>query len=419
MVVRYVRGGTFPVIVPAVDRSLTLARGTHSLRGAFLAATLGAVVLASGFIAAQSSFYYQTADFFCLWQGGRFVVLGLDPYDEAAWDAATGGLYPDPRGGTAPASCPGRFAYPYWTAITLVPFGVLPLEVAASLWEALAIGAALAGALLAWRAADGPRSTAPLFLALVLFSQPFWTLLVSGQITGVMLALVSALSWSFARRRDVAAGVALAGLALKPQIGLLVAPLVVLRAVAERRGTFLAVALAVGGTLALASFALAPQWADAWLGEISTRRLGSVALRPSVWGFAQETFGNALWGVVLLIAVVVAIGAVARRNALAAVPLVALAAALSLVATPYISSYDHLVLVLPWALALALAARATGRARLGLLVGLVAAASLLPWVLFAVPVRGGSPTWSVAVPVAAALVLAVALRLTSRRPLER
>lgn len=95
-------------------------------------------------------------------------------------------------------------------------------------------------------------------------------------------------------------------------------------------------------------------------------------------------------------------------------PLVGLDVALSLVTTPYISSYDHLVLVLPWATTLTLAMRVAGAARGLLLLGILASASLLPSILFADSMTGGSPTWSVAVPISAALLLGSALRVVAR-----
>jgi len=43
-----------------------------------------------------------------------------------------------------PSSCPGRYGYPLWTAVVMVPIGALPIELAASAWMAISLGAALA-----------------------------------------------------------------------------------------------------------------------------------------------------------------------------------------------------------------------------------------------------------------------------------
>ncbi len=373
------------------------------------------IALLAGWIAASRMLWYQTDDFYCFHAAGQFVTLGLNPYDESLWRAATRGPNLDPRGFLAIPPCGDRFPYPYWTALALAPFGALPLEVAATSWMALAIVAALGGALLAWRAADGAWHGLPLFAALVLFAQPFWSLFVSGQTSGVMLGLVGALAFAVARRRGSLAGASLASLALKPQLGIAVVPVVVLSALARRERRLLLTALATAAAMALVSLAVAPGWPGEWSSDIVTNRLAEAAHRPSVWGFAQVTLGQPAYGALILGAVVAAIAIIARGRALAPVPLVALAVAISLVTTPYISSYDHLVLALPWGVTVALAIRAPGSARGLLLVAAVACASLLPWLFFAVSMTGGSATWAVVVPLAASLLLATALRVAPRR----
>ena len=242
---------------------------------------VGVLVLLAGTIAAGAQLWYQTTDFFCLYHGGRSLLLGRDPYNEVWWGSVTGGLHPDPRGGLSQSSCPGRFGYPLWTAVALLPFGLLPLESAASLWEAVSIGATLAGTWAAWRAARGPRRLAPLFAVLVLTSQPFWLLIVSGQMTGVMLGLAGGLALLVARKRDWGAGVALAALAVKPQIVVLTLPVFAFRALMGRRRRLISAVLATGGAMLLVPMLFVFSWPVEWLGEITGRRLRVVALLPT------------------------------------------------------------------------------------------------------------------------------------------
>jgi hypothetical protein len=399
--------------VTAARSSIAAGSVRADRRRVFVVAAIAS--LASGWLAAAWSLWYQTADFFCFWTGGRFVLSGRDPYDAAAWQAATGALYPDPRGLLLPSSCPGRFAYPYWTAVALAPFGALPLELAATLWMCLNIAATMGGAALAWRVAGGTQQGRALFLAVVFASQPFWTLLVSGQFSGILLLAVSGVAWSLARAERRGGGLALAALLLKPQVGALVIPAVIAAAAVTRRLRMLVVAAIAGAVAVAASLALAPSWPLEWLGEITTRRVAETAIRPSAWALALLVGGDPLWGVAILGALAAAVVLIARRGALRPAPLIAFAVVASLLASPYISIYDYLVLALPWALVVAAAWRTDGVERGVLLASLVGCASLLSWLLFAARQVGGSMTWSALVPMGSALLLAWSQRIDAPR----
>ena len=392
----------------SVARSSLAAKSSPHARRLALLIGAGVGSLIAGSLAAAWSLWYRTADFYCFWIGGRLVLAGRDPYDAPTWLAATAGVFPDPRGFLSPAPCADRFAYPYWTAVVLAPFGALPVEVAAMAWMSINVAAALAGALVAWRIAGGTERGRALFLALMLSSQPFWTLLVSGQFTGIMLGILASLAWALARDEERSAGVALAALLVKPQFGVLVGPAVVAHAALARHVRLLTAMAISAGVLAAVAFALAPSWAGGWVAELQLRQAGQLAVRPSVWGLSSFVFGDPAVGWLILAATIALIVFLARGDAFAPVPLVALTASLSLVISPYESIYDHLVLVLPWALALAIAVR---RESISLQIALVAIASLLPWIVFAVWQRGGTATLGVLVPIAASLLLSFALRL--------
>lgn len=376
---------------------------------------LAVAALALGWVAAASALWFQTADFFCLWMGGRLVLNGIDPYDHVQWTAATAGLYPDPRGLLLPSSCPGAFGYPLWTALALVPFGALPVEIAATLWAAISIVGTATGALLAWITWGGGRKLFAVFVVLVLFAQPFWTLFVSGQMVGVMLGFAAACEWALAGGRSTIAAISVVGLLLKPQLALLVLPSVVAEAIARRRLRLLVWIGATTAAIIVASVVVEPSWPSEWLDEVFSRRLaGTVAIRPTIWNVAALLLGDPKWGVVLLVAIIALLTLVAGRELFEPRVLVPVSATLSLLATPYISSYDHLVLVLPWAGTLAIASETRGPVRMLLLVATVVVASVLPWLLFAMAQTGGNAVASALVPFLAAVLLAIAVRVRPR-----
>src|SRR6185503_19901979 len=124
-------------------------------RGAIVLAI--ALVAVVGVIGARQAQWYQTGDFYCLYQGARLVAVGQDPYDERTWSEVVSRPLPTPSGGEDVPPCPGRYGYPLWTAVLLIPLGVLPIEAAASAWVALSIGGAVVGIALTWRALSRTR----------------------------------------------------------------------------------------------------------------------------------------------------------------------------------------------------------------------------------------------------------------------
>jgi len=384
---------------------------SERVRTARLAAIV-LVLLVAGAAAARSNVYYQATDFFCLYHGARSLVVGHDPYDEAWWKEVTGGLYPDPSGHLVPSSCPGRYGYPLWTAVVMLPIGALPIELAASAWMAISLGAALAGAWLAWLAVRGPARLAPLYAILLVTAQPLWLLVIYGQITGVMLGLAGLFAMLVARGR-AAAGAALAGLALKPQTVALAIPAIALRALALRRWRLLAVAIGTGAAMVVVPMLFLPGWIFEWLDELVVRRARVAVFLPTAWGFAADVLGNAALGALLVAAVAIGCWLLVRRSRVDDIGLFALTLPLSLFATPYAWSYDFLVLFVSYAFVMASAGGAPPRTRTWLMVAAVALAGPVQWLLYTVAFPRGNETVSAVVTAATALLVAAALRMRS------
>lgn len=371
------------------------------VRRSALALGVLAALLAVGYaVAAANHWYRDGGDAFCFWTAARFVVSGQDPYDGAAWRSATAGL-----------SCAGAYAYPLWTAITMAPLGLLPLEAAMTTWMAISIGAALAGTMLVWRAVAGSHAGALLFLLLVVTSQPFAVLLISGQTSGVELGLVGLAAFLLAAGRQGGALAAVSGLALKPQLAAL--PIVALGAralyVRDRRAIIgLAAPLLAASAISLA---ISPSWVIEWVAASVGPRLRVAELLPTAWGLSADVVGTPWLAPVLIALLVAAIVAPARRRLVKGVELFAVSLAVGLFSAPHAWSYDFLVLALPWAIALAAAYRTSGMVRAALLGSTIAVGSVLPWLLYAfAQSRGGEPL-SAVIPALSALLVAVSGRI--------
>lgn len=349
-----------------------------------------------------------------MWQGARLVASGADPYDEAVWRVATGGLHPDPAGGLIVSSCPGRYGYPLWTALVMFPFGVLPLPAAAIAWMGVSLLSVAIGSAALWRAVGGARNGLALFVTLVVTAQPLWLLIIYGQITGVMLGLVGLFALFLSRMRDVPAGIAFAFLVLKPQIAGAFGPVVFLRSFRDRP-IFALASLVTFGALAVVSLVASPGWPLEWLGELGGRRLRVAGLLPTAWGLSADLFGTQLLAPLFIVALLVGVALIVRR-----VPghlgFAAVVLPISLFASPYAWSYDQLVLIFPWALCIAAASRATGPTRAGLLIATALVGAILPWCLYGIAFARGLETLNALIPALTALLVAAAIRLDPDPP---
>jgi len=353
---------------------------------------IGALVLGAALASIAGSWRYH--DLWCFYHGGAAVLRGADPYDGPTWNALTDDPSRFAGARVVKAPCPGAFGYPYWSALAFVPLALLPYDVAAGAWGALLVAGVVTGVALAIRAAAAP---APLVVAIAAGSLATIQVFAFGQVTGVLLPLVGLSVLA----RPSRAGVAAALLYLKPQLGGLYVPALLREA--PRR--FVWATLATVGALAVVSFAAFPGWPSEWLRELETNRVEIARPLPTAAGLATLLFGDARFGAVLAGALVVALLLLGRGRRIDRVTYAAAAIAVSLFVVPYAYSYDHLLLVLPWAVVAAAAARETGRRRWLLLAALVGAAVLVPWTIFVLTFESGSDTPNAVVPALAALLV--------------
>ena len=364
-------------------------------RAAGLIALAIAVVLA-GPVLAYVAGSWEYHDLWCFYHGGTAVVRGVDPYDGPTWAALTADPARVQGDRVVKTPCPGAFAYPYWSALAFVPLALLPYDAAAGVWGALLIAGVLAGVALVIRATGAP---ALLVAALAAGSLSLIQVLTFGQLTGVLLPLLGLSVIA----RPARAGIATALLALKPQLAGLYG-LALLRGASARFVLSAAAALVV---LAAASIAAFPAWPGEWLRELTTNRVEIARPLPTAAGLASLLFGDARFAVVFIVALLGAIGLLARGRRIDCVTRGGIAMAVSLFAVPYAYTYDHLFLLLPWAVVSAAAARAAPPDRRVLLVALVGAAVLLPWAIFAVSFATGSDTYNALIPALAAILVTV------------
>lgn len=275
------------------------------------------VFLAVNVVATYNSFtapFPGLNDFMSRWEGARsYWIDHLDPYGNQASLNIQARIYGRPA---LPDEDPGFFAYPFYTVFLVFPLVFLPYAWASAIWMVF-LEACLIGALLLLLDMFGWRPK-PWILGLLLI----WTLLayypsrglILGQPGLVVYALEVIALWGLAKSRhtvspenspllqaqlvvpetgtggEVLAGVALALSTLKPQMGFLFIPFLLLWGLHARLWRFLVAFTVTLGVLGLVSFVLQPSWLSEWLQQISIYT-SYTALGSPVWIVMQYYLG--------------------------------------------------------------------------------------------------------------------------------
>jgi hypothetical protein len=366
---------------------------------------LFAAVLASFLTLGLGALKPEELDFICFWNGAKFVQHGLDPYDETIWSPAVAALYEAPPGAVKTPPCPGRYAYPLWTAIVMVPFAWLPLVPASVAWMLALLAGIGAGIGSLARAAGFAREDALLFATVVLSSQPVWLTVRSSQFGGLELAALGLLTLPATGAHPVRFTIASFVLLLKPHV----TPLVLVERLQAAGRRSRVAAVAVIAAIVAGSLVVRPSWPAEWLGEVAGHRMVMAGSSATPWGFVRWATGRTDVAVaVVVIALVLFVLALRGAELRDALDRVSVALVGWLLVVPYLSSADPVLLAVAWC---AILRRAVGPPRsTALLRVLVVAATVLPWALYAlkdpvgVDVRNG-----LVIPATAAL-LAYALR---------
>jgi hypothetical protein len=206
-------------------------------------------------------------DFIQFWTAATLLVDGRDPYDpaleavvqrELGWSREEEGL------GVYDFL---PYYYPPWLGLACSALLPLGYPLATLTWVVLGAEMLIASALLL---SSCIRGVSPLLAVAVVATFGFSVKAVAmGQVAPLVLALIALAWWLLERRRDIAAGVVLSLLTIKPQLTLFLLGALVLRMLATRRWTVVASFAASLAGLAIASWAVRPDWVPAMLAATS------------------------------------------------------------------------------------------------------------------------------------------------------
>lgn len=291
------------------------------------------------------------ADFVTYYSSSQLVIGGRGKllYNFAALGHAQAQL-------TYPLRMPGGvgpFIYPPWFALVVAPLSLLPYTTAYVVWflgnAVLALVALLGLALYAGL----DRLRAVLLVLLGLSFLPVFAAFGQGQVSLMLLALLTGVLWALRARYEAAAGILLALVLVKPQYAL---PIVGVLALQRRwRACF-----SVAGCAALLVLVPLPFLGGGIEGQyvkslihLSTLHGSAGYMAPPVLNYSLQGFTelvlpahSALARLLLEAALLLLAVGVALRQRASEIP-VALALLFGLLASPHVLIYDVSLLVLP------------------------------------------------------------------------
>jgi hypothetical protein len=292
---------------------------------------------------------YHDSDFFKFWLSGRLVSMGQNPYNSQLWIAGHHQF-----GATwIPES---TFLYPLPISFFFVPLGLLPPYQAFIIWDILSqFMIALSIALLLVINSNLPikRFILPLMAGVILF-RPTIITLVNGQLSGMLLLLISSIIYLWKKGKWEQGTALLAFLALKPNLGVPLILLLSIYLIQQRQIKSLMVGVVSGLLLIFVGLVQNDNWLIEFWNAGNGKLLQTFGFSPTIWGMSAlfcNYNANCAVGYGAFISLLFLIGylyiLVRMQNILSPALVVSLAIVITLLLTPYTWPYDQLLLVAP------------------------------------------------------------------------
>lgn len=269
---------TGSVIITAMSHSTPANQLPPARQGggwAWLLIVLLVIGIAAGLTLVNYNFAMQSPggnDFAMRWIETRlFLTEGLSPYSDAASLAAQELIHGHPAG---PGEDQALFTYPVYAAIIFAPYSLVSehYPVGRALWMTTLQLALLGLALISLRLADWKLpawGTAAVFLFSLLWYHSLRPV-INGNISILSALFIAGSLLAMRAERDSLAGILLSLATVKPQVVVLLAPLLVIWAFSHRRWAFIVafigslVILTVGGSIVV------PNWIGQNIAQVAS-----------------------------------------------------------------------------------------------------------------------------------------------------
>lgn len=367
-----------------------------------------AIVIALMGINVIATYQFLTAphpgmnDYLTTWEGARsYWIDRVSPYSDQASRNIQTMIYGRPAIGD---EFPNHFAYPFHLVLVLAPLVVFLYAWASAIWLVL-MEAALIGALILLLDLMRWRVRPLMLLVLILFTLFFYPAargLLLGQVSHAVFFLHILAFWLLARGRDGWAGAILAIATFKPQLSVLVIPLLMLWGLRERRWRLILTFGLTGLAILILTLIAQPDWLSGWLYQLRlyptytdiASPLNTIALTFG-WGAWFEVIGTVMLGGGWLWAGYRLIIGQKRESFWWVIALTTVITHLILfrTATPH-----YVYFLFPILFTFHILQRRDRRRGLWLILGSIALLIVLPWLHFAQTVQGSVESAAVYVP---------------------
>lgn len=308
---------------------------------AFGVALLICIVLVIAAWAILNSLPGHLPDFMGYWLGGRLLIMGENPYNNALWYEKLG-------------TTSWIFTYPLATAVFFIPWGLLELDPAYTLWMFFSMVCILSGALLlvsSWQYDKRVVYLFPIFAAIIVF-RPVIVSIRNGQIAGFLLLLIALTVILWKRDQWILGGVTAGLLMLKPNVGAPILVILGLYLLLQKNWRGLLGLAGINGILYLLGWSFDPQWLNHFLSNSSQITTELFGISPSLWGVAHLacardfacTLPVSLTSSLVLVGIILAL---IYRFKPQTHFVICLAISCGLIIFPYIWAYDHVLLLAP------------------------------------------------------------------------
>lgn len=391
-----------------------------------LAVLLAGTVLTLDFWIVDRVERFKAGDFFQFWAAGRAILQGDDPYNPLGWRQ----IY-EQEGRWRWQTDQRVFLYPLWSAYPFVPLALLPVSTAFLVWTLMSEALLFMSVVLLTRALSWTTHNPWLLLTLAtaIAFEPVSLTILFGQMGVVLLCLVAGSLYLTSRGRYAQGGALLALTLIKPQLFLLVYPVLIVTMVLQGRWSFLAAFTATVAALFVSSWLLVPHWIGAWQAYVGRSAAVRLSLSPTIWGASHSVavalHREYLWPIVGITALAALLGILTfslftRRKVMAEPGNLQTGLSLSMLASlliaPYVLSYDFALLLLPISTCLWMAHRLAQPIRTILVTSVLVCAVILPWALLAVSLMTGQETASVMIPLSLFVILLATAYGRNRTP---
>lgn len=341
---------------------------------------------------------YLHSDFFKFWLSGRLVSQGQNPYDSQTWSEGHHQF-----GSTwIPEAA---FLYPFPLALFFVPFGLLPIHQAFIVWDVLLQFSLISSMTLLLRknSISSVKHFVPPLLAGIILFRPTIVSLVNGQLSGVLLLLMTCILHLWKRGKWKQGTALMALLALKPNLGGPIIVLLSLYLIRQKRFSSLVVGALSGLFLVFAGWLRNPNWIVEFWNVGNSKLSQTFGFSPTIWGLTASfcsyslncilKYGTAM-AMLFLIGYLYLL--IWKRDLLSPAFVISLAIIITLLLTPYTWPYDQLLLAIP---IITITMNLAGEGYKFIPVSLIfLATDVLAWILYGISINIQMEIWNAGIP---------------------